>query len=85
MALKKITDAKQLKQGKQYFLTDQFSAVVTYFLEVKPAKAKPGDWTTGEIPNAQFTNTNFYKHDRFELFDDLKKHKIQIYEVKTNE
>lgn len=81
MALIKITDAKQLKQNGKYFLTDQYSAVATYFLEVKSLKAKPGEWTTNEVPSAQFTNTSFYEHDRFALFDDLKKHRISIYEV----
>lgn len=72
MALVKITNAKQLKQGGKYFLTSQFNTAEVHFLEVKSPKAKPGDWTTNEVPNAQFTNTGFYKHDRFELFDYLK-------------
>lgn len=50
-----ITNPSQLKQHHAYFLDDGFNQIYeVHFLEVEPAKAKPGNWTMNECSSAQF-------------------------------
>ncbi|RVU73431.1 hypothetical protein [Lactobacillus xujianguonis] len=85
---KEITDCKQLADGNVYRLSQRGTTATAIFHEVKPVKAKQGEWKTNEVPYAGFFHYDgrylpliIWQGTREELWKVLKDNDVTITEV----